>query len=92
MAHVVTANCFGCKYTDCVTVCPCDCFREGEQMLYIEPESCIDCCACASECPTNAIYIDCDVPTEFQEFIKLNAEMSQLCPEITTKQTPLCVR
>jgi ferredoxin len=92
MPHVVTANCFGCKYTDCVTVCPSDCFREGEQMLYIDPDSCVDCFACAPECPTNAIYHDCDVPTELQEFIQLNAEMSQHCPEITTKQTPLCER
>ncbi|MDA7978654.1 MAG: ferredoxin family protein [Pirellulales bacterium] len=90
MPFVVTAPCFGCKYTDCVTVCPCDCFHEGEQMLYIEPEECIDCGACAPECPVEAIYQDVDVPTEWQEFIALNAEMARATPAITEKRAPLC--
>ncbi|MGC3970238.1 MAG: 4Fe-4S binding protein [Pirellulales bacterium] len=89
MPHVVTAACFGCRYTDCVTVCPCDCFREGEQMLYIDPESCIDCSACQSECPTSAIYYHDDVPADLRDFISLNAEMAAKCPPITTKLTPL---
>jgi ferredoxin len=92
MAHVVTGACFGCKYTDCVVVCPCESFHEGEKMLYIDPESCIDCCACAPECPTGAIYIDDDVPAELREFIALNAEMAAQCPPIVTKQTPLAGR
>ena len=59
MAYVVTAPCFGCKYTDCVVVCPAECFHEGEQMLYIDPESCLDCDACRPECPVDAIYRRC---------------------------------
>ena len=89
MAHVVTANCFGCKYTDCVTVCPCDCFREGDQMLYIDPDDCIDCYACSAECPVSAIYPDIDVPEELRDFIALNAEMSKQCPTICEKKAPL---
>jgi ferredoxin len=89
MAYVVTQPCFGCKYTDCVVVCPCDCFREGEKMLYIEPESCIDCGACAPECPVGAIYYEEDVPADQRDFIALNREMSAVCPPIVTKKTPL---
>ena len=61
MAHVVTEPCFGCKYTDCVVVCPTDCFHQGEQMLFIDPDPCIDCGACVSECPVEAIYLDDNV-------------------------------
>jgi ferredoxin len=89
MAYVVTAPCFGCKYTDCVTVCPDDCFREGENMLYIDPEDCIDCGACVPECPVEAIFQDVEVPAEWQSFIALNAEMAAQCPPITQKQPPL---
>lgn len=90
MAFVVTQACFGCKYTDCVLVCPVDAFREGEQMLYIDPDVCIDCGLCPAECPVEAIFQDTDVPAEQQEFIALNAEMSKQCPEITEKKEPLC--
>ena len=90
MAHVVTKACFGCKYTDCVTACPVDCFREGEQMLYIDPVECIDCGACVSECPVEAIYQEDDVPDELFAFIELNAEMSQVTPSITEQKPPLC--
>jgi ferredoxin len=89
MAHVVTAPCFGCKHTDCVVVCPCDCFREGEQMLYIDPESCIDCDLCVAECPTEAIYQDDNVPAEWRDFIALNAEMATKSPPIVVKKPPL---
>jgi ferredoxin len=89
MAYVVTAPCFGCKYTDCVTVCPCDCFREGEQMLYIDPDECIDCDACVSECPVAAIFPEWSVPDEWKEFIQLNAEQAAVCPTITERRTPL---
>jgi ferredoxin len=89
MAYVVTAPCFGCKYTACVTVCPCECFREGEQMLYIDPDDCIDCDACRSECPVAAIFPDWEVPPEWQEFIGLNAEMAAKSPAITMKKPPL---
>ncbi|HEY3391407.1 MAG TPA: ferredoxin family protein [Lacipirellulaceae bacterium] len=89
MAYVVTAPCFGCKYTDCVVVCPCDCFYEGEKMLYINPEDCIDCDACRTECPVEAIFYEENVPPEWHSFIQLNAEMSQKCPPITERKAPL---
>ena len=89
MAFVVTESCIKCKYTDCVVVCPCDCFHEGEQMLYINPDNCIDCDACRSECPVEAIFPDWDVPEESKEFIQLNAEISQKCPQIFEKKEPL---
>lgn len=89
MAFVVTAPCFGCKYTDCVVVCPCDCFHEGEQMLYIDPGQCIDCYACQPECPVEAIFPDVDVPEEWREFIELNAEMASQTPSITERKAPL---
>ncbi len=89
MAYVVTTPCFGCKYTDCVTACPVDCFCEGDQMLYIDPEECIDCQQCVSACPVEAIFQDIDVPEQWQGFIALNAEMAAKCPGITEKKPPL---
>jgi ferredoxin len=89
MAHVVTEPCFGCKYTDCVTVCPVDCFNEGEQMLYIHPQECVDCGACVSECPVEAIYLDDNVPEQWRDFIELNAELAPQLPNITIKKPPL---
>lgn len=89
MAYVVTAPCFGCKYTDCVVVCPADCFHEGDQMLYIDPEECVDCDACRSECPVDAIFYEDNVPAEWKEFIKLNAEMAKKTPSITERKAPL---
>lgn len=89
MAYVVTAPCFGCKYTDCVVVCPMECFHEGDQMLYIDPDSCIDCDACRVECPVEAIFQENDVPQKWQPFIALNAEMAQKTPAIFEKKPPL---
>lgn len=82
MAFVVTKPCFGCKDTACVSVCPCECFHEGEQMLYIDPLQCIDCGACESECPVQAIFFEEQVPAEWRDFIALNAEMAPLTPGI----------
>ena len=90
MAYVVTKACFGCKYTDCLVNCPMECFHEGEKMLYINPEECIDCDACRHECPVEAIYPDEEVPAELEEFIALNAEMSKKAPPILTRKEPLC--
>ena len=73
MAYVVCEPCRDCKYTDCVTVCPTDCFYEDGRMLYIEPESCIDCEACVPECPVGAIYHDTRMPAEWIEYVELNA-------------------
>jgi ferredoxin len=89
MTHVVTEACFGCKYTDCVTVCPVECFHEGEEMLYIDPEACIDCKKCVPECPVGAIFDEGDVPEEWRDYIALNAELAPVYPVITTKQGPL---
>jgi ferredoxin len=92
MAYVVTSPCFGCKYTDCVVVCPCDSFREGDQMLYIDPESCVDCDACRAECPVEAIYFEDNVPAAERPFIELNAEMAAKCPPIYEQRQPLVGR
>ena len=89
MTHVVTAPCFGCKYTDCVMACPVDCFHEGENMLYIDPGECIDCQHCVVECPVEAIVHEDDVPEQWKDFIQLNAEMSAQCSVITEKKPSL---
>lgn len=89
MAYVVTEPCFGCKYTDCVVVCPCDCFRQGEQMLFIDPGQCIDCDACRVECPVEAIFYEENVPEPWLGYIALNAELSAKCPPIVERQKPL---
>lgn len=86
MAFVVTKPCFGCKYTDCVVVCPSECFHEGEQMLYIDPVACIDCEACVAECPVEAIYHEDNVPEPWRPFIRLNEEMSRQCPSIVERK------
>lgn len=89
MTHVVTENCIKCKYTDCVDVCPVDCFREGPNFLVIDPDECIDCAVCIPECPANAIYAEEDVPGEQQDFIKINAELAPEWPSITKRKTSL---
>ena len=68
MTHVVCEPCFGCKYTDCVVVCPVECFYEGEKILYIHPDECIDCEACVPECPVEAIFHEDNVPEEWKDF------------------------
>jgi ferredoxin len=73
---VVTEPCRDCKYTDCVTVCPVDCFYQDEHLLYIDPLECIDCGACIPECPVGAIFHQRDVPTKWRDYIQLNAERS----------------
>jgi ferredoxin len=89
MTHVVLESCIRCKYTDCVDVCPVDCFREGPNMLVIDPDECIDCAVCIPECPVNAILPEEDVPTEQLAFIKLNADLSRKWPSITKRKAPL---
>ena len=76
MAYVVCEPCRDCKYTDCVAVCPCECFYQDEHQLYIDPENCIDCDACRPECPVDAIFHDIAVPSPWQSFVALNAERS----------------
>jgi ferredoxin len=89
MTHIVTESCIKCKYTDCVDVCPVDCFREGPNMLVIDPDECIDCAVCIPECPVNAIYAEEDVPEDQKEWLALNAELAKAWPSITdTKEPP----
>ena len=78
MTHVVTDACVRCKYTDCVDVCPVDCFKEGAQFLVIDPDECIDCAVCIPECPVNAIYAEEDVPSDQRHMTALNAELAKL--------------
>lgn len=90
MTYVVGENCIRCKYTDCVEVCPVDdCFREGENFLVIDPETCIDCSLCVPECPVEAIFAADDVPPDQQEFIALNAELAKAWPGISKARDPL---
>lgn len=83
MTFVVTDNCIKCKYTDCVEVCPVDCFHEGPNFLAIDPEECIDCTLCEPECPAEAIFSEDDVPTDQAHFLPLNAELAAQWPVIT---------
>ena len=89
MPFVVTENCIKCKYTDCVEVCPVDCFHEGPNFLVIDPDECIDCTLCEPECPINAIYPEDDVPAGQEGYVALNAELSRAWPVITTRKDPL---
>ena len=77
MTFVVTENCIKCKYTDCVEVCPVDCFYEGPNFLVIDPDECIDCALCEPECPAQAIFSEDEVPADQQQFIELNVELSE---------------
>ena len=88
MTFVVTQNCIKCKYTDCVEVCPVDCFHEGPNMLVIDPDECIDCTLCEPECPVDAIMCDEDVPEDMNEFIELNAELSKIWPVLNEIKPP----
>lgn len=85
MTYVVSENCIKCKYTDCVEVCPVDCFREGPNFLVIDPDECIDCSLCVPECPANAIYAEEDVPEAEKPFIGINAELAKQWKAITQK-------
>lgn len=89
MTFVVTENCIRCKYTDCVDVCPTDCFHEGPNFLVINPETCIVCSLCVAECPAGAIFDEKDLPEDQRHFLQLNAELSQLWPVIDATSTPL---
>ena len=89
MAHIVTANCHDCKYTDCCVVCPVECFYQDENMLYIDPNDCIDCEACVPECPVEAIYSEDDVPDDQKGYIALNAELAKQWKPIVERKDPL---
>jgi len=87
MPYVVTEACIRCKYTDCVEVCPVDCFYEGENMLVIHPDECIDCGVCEPECPAEAIIPD--VEPDAEKWLELNREYSEKWPNITSKSDPM---
>ena len=89
MPFVVTESCIKCKYTDCVEVCPVDCFHEGPNFLVINPQTCIDCSLCVPECPADAIFADKEVPPEQAHFIELNAELAELWPVISQTSEPM---
>lgn len=89
MPHIVTEACIRCRYGDCMKVCPVDCFHGGPNMVVIDPEVCIDCAKCIPECPVNAIHALDDLPESQQEFIALNAELSQIWDVITEVDSAL---
>ena len=74
MTFVVTDNCRRCRFTDCVTVCPVDCFHGDDEMLYIDPDECIDCGACEPACPVTAIFAEEDIPEDQMPYLEIDAE------------------
>ena len=89
MTFIVIDNCKDCRFTDCVAVCPVDCFHSDNDMLYIDPEECIDCGACVPECPGEAIYEESQVPEDKVEWIAINAEKAPKLPVINETGDPL---
>ena len=89
MTYVVTESCIKCKYTDCVEVCPVDCFYEGPEFLVIDPDECIDCGLCVPECPIEAIYPDDELPPDQIEFIEINVKLSEVYESITESKERL---
>ena len=89
MTYVVLENCIACKYTDCVDVCPVDCFHEGPNFLVIDPDECIDCSLCVPECPADAIVAEDEVPEGQEVFTALNAELAKQWPVISSKKDAL---
>jgi len=89
MTFVVTSNCVSCRYTDCVAVCPVDCFHGDAVMLYIDPDVCIDCGACVPECPVEAIFDEGSLPAAEAHFLSVNAERAPLLPVVNRREAPL---
>lgn len=90
MTYVVTEPCVKCRYTDCALVCPVEAFRLDDEMLVIDPDTCIDCDACVPECPVEAIFPDDKVPPQWSNYRELNAERASQLPVISEKLPPLC--
>ena len=89
MTTIVTDNCKDCRFTDCVSVCPVACFHNDDEMLYIDPDVCIDCSACIPECPVQAIFEDDDIPEDKEEWIAINAERAPQLPVCDEQMEPL---
>ena len=89
MTYVVAEPCIKCKFTDCVDVCPVDCFVEGENFLAINPDECIDCGACVPECPVGAIFEETEVPEKWEEYVELNVKFTATWPEISEQKDAL---
>jgi ferredoxin len=89
MTFVVGENCIKCKHTDCVEVCPVNCFYEGPNMLVIHPEECIDCELCVPVCPVKAIFAEADLPKDQTAFLDLNAELARVWPNIAVRKPAL---
>ncbi len=89
MTYVVTQHCVDCKYTDCVTVCPVDAFHSGPRMVYINPDTCVNCDACVPACPVEAIFSEENLPAKFQSYLELNAKGSKEYPVTNEKVDPL---
>jgi len=89
MTFVVTDNCKGCRFTDCVAVCPVECFHGDDEMLYIDPDECIDCGACVPECPVEAIYDEAQLPDDKSQWLQLNADKAKDLPVVDEKGDPL---
>ena len=89
MTFVVTESCIKCKYTDCVSVCPVDCFYEGENFLVIHPDECIDCALCQPQCPVEAIYSEDEIPEDQVQFIEINAQLAEKWPVISKEKEAL---
>ena len=88
MTFVVTGNCQRCRFTDCVAVCPVECFHGDDEMLYIDPDECIDCGACVPECPVEAIYDETELPDDQQVWKQTNADKAKGLPVVNEKGTP----
>lgn len=89
MTYVVAEPCIKCKYTECVSVCPVSCFREGVDCLVIDPNECIDCNACVDQCPAHAIYYERELPARWLEYKELNAKYAAIWPMIERSKAPL---
>lgn len=89
MTHIVAEPCVACKFTDCVAVCPVDCFHEGVNFLTIDPDTCIDCGLCVPECPTAAIFAEDDLPEKWNDYIEINTKYAAEWPVIDAQKDPL---
>ncbi|WFU12885.1 ferredoxin family protein (plasmid) [Rhizobium sp. CB3090] len=89
MPAIVTDNCNNCRFTECVSVCPVECFHADETMVYVDRDTCIDCCACIPVCPVQAIYMEAELPADKSDWISINTEKASQYPVITGRHDAL---